>query len=94
MLHSYVIATTKRIPIGTAVSTGDVWMPILVTIIDIWAPVVSVVFARPFDAVMKAAAFNLLILRRRRLPGLLRAICIAVTRRRWTLCDESGRDKR
>lgn len=94
VLNADIVATTKCFPVGTAVPSGDVGMPVLVAIIYIRSAMVSVVFAGSFNTIVEAATLNFLILRRRRFPWLLRAISIVVSRRRWSLGNEGSRDER
>jgi hypothetical protein len=69
MLNADVIATTERFLIGAAIPARYFGMLVLITIIYIWAAMVSVIFACTLDAVTKAATLNIsLILRWGRIP--------------------------
>jgi hypothetical protein len=93
ILNSHLIAPTERILIGATIPARNPRMAVLITIVYIRTTVISEVFASSVDTVTEALALDVPIPRRRILPALLRARSVAISRRRWSLCNEASGDE-
>jgi hypothetical protein len=94
IFNSYLITLAERILIGAAIPARDPRMAVLITIVYIWTTVVPEVFASPVDAVTEALALEVPISRRSIFPVLPPARSAAVSRRRWSLGNETSGDER
>jgi hypothetical protein len=63
------VAAAKALTVSLPITTRNVWVPVLITVVDVWPTVIFNVLACAFDAVMKALTLNFLVFLRRRIPS-------------------------
>jgi hypothetical protein len=59
VLDSHLIPTAKGLAIWFPVGTAEARMPIFISILHIWLPVVLSIFTRSLDAVVKTLALHI-----------------------------------
>lgn len=68
VIHRRVIATAKAFAVVGPRAVRNMWMTILIAVVDVWSAMVVVVFARAFDAIVKTLALDIAKLLRGSIP--------------------------